>query len=412
MRFLHALALVGLGLLLPVGRVAHGQTGGFTYQGVLSEGGIRSNGTFDFRFALYGAATGGGATTQTVCADNVPVVDGLFAVEIPLSKPSTGLDAFLDIQVRADSGQPCSNLSGFTPLLPRPRLSAAPAAVFASAVANTAPQTPGALRFNPTLRQFEGYDGVFWYPFSVATNPILPSSIMTFSSPGVFSFTVPAGVERLGVDLFGAGGGGGARSPGTAEGSTCTVGAGGFAAGGGGGSGGSAGRFVIDVTPGELLTVHVGIAGNAGTSGPGSSGGASRVRRSANTVDIVVALGGNGGGYRASSVVMGSYSGSVCNGALGGTGANASAAASLSGSGTAVTALAGVPGTPGFGPSCRVEFPSNSIFCPAFGGNGGAARSVGSAADFVNTGGAGGDGAAVSTGAQAGNPGKVVLWWN
>lgn len=39
---------------------ARAQVGGFTYQGQLSSAGVPANGSFDFRFTLFNAASGGG----------------------------------------------------------------------------------------------------------------------------------------------------------------------------------------------------------------------------------------------------------------------------------------------------------------------------------------------------------------
>lgn len=110
----------------------------------------------------------------------------------------------------------------------------------------------------------------------------------TFSSVGQHTFTVPAGVYQLNVDLSGAQGG-------TYSGYT----------------GGYGGRVVatISVTPGETLYINVGgttssttggsNGGGAGSSNGRGGGGASDIRKGGTGTQhrIVVAAGGGGGGY-------------------------------------------------------------------------------------------------------------------
>jgi hypothetical protein len=81
--------------------------------------------------------------------------------------------------------------------------------------------------------------------------------------PGEYLFTVPAGVTRLHVELWGGGGGGGggivdlflARFP------------------GGGGNGGAYVRAIVEVNPGETYRVVVGDGGAGNAWGDGARGG-------------------------------------------------------------------------------------------------------------------------------------------
>lgn len=111
----------------------------------------------------------------------------------------------------------------------------------------------------------------------------VPSGSQRFTASG--SFTVPAGVTSLQAKVWGAGGGRGGRGGTSSSHQT----------GGYGGGGGFAGG-TIDVTPGEVLTVVVGLAGtfalNALRSG-GGGGGASAVISGGTTL---IAAGGGGGG--------------------------------------------------------------------------------------------------------------------
>ena len=92
-----------------------------------------------------------------------------------------------------------------------------------------------------------------------------------------FTFIVPTGVNRLSVELYGAGGGG-ARV-------TCT--------GEGGGGGGAYTSTILAVQQGQSLTIVVGAGGSAGTPA-GGNGGDTEVLDPNNTV-LAVAHGGNGG---------------------------------------------------------------------------------------------------------------------
>ncbi|HYY72258.1 MAG TPA: PEGA domain-containing protein [Candidatus Bathyarchaeia archaeon] len=95
-----------------------------------------------------------------------------------------------------------------------------------------------------------------------------------------FTFVVPNGVNKLSVELYGAGGGGAKV--------TCT--------GEGGGGGGAYTSTIVSVQEGQSLTITVGASGLAGTAGvpAGGNGGDTEVLDANNTV-LAVAHGGNGG---------------------------------------------------------------------------------------------------------------------
>ena len=55
----------------------------FTYQGVLEEGGVPANGTYDFVFQMFNAPTGGNVVgNNPLMLADVVVTDGLFQVEL------------------------------------------------------------------------------------------------------------------------------------------------------------------------------------------------------------------------------------------------------------------------------------------------------------------------------------------
>jgi hypothetical protein len=103
-------------------------------------------------------------------------------------------------------------------------------------------------------------------------------SSQTFSTAGTYTFTVPAGVNAINIEAWGAGGAGG--------GATGTN-----SAGSGGAGGGFARRNNFNVTPGATYTVTIG-TGGIGSRNNGTSGGSSSLANGATT--ILLAIGGNG----------------------------------------------------------------------------------------------------------------------
>lgn len=99
----------------------------FTYQGELSSGSSVASGLHDLRFRLFDAANGGVQVGATLCADNVTVVSGRFAVSLDFGASAfTNRPLFLEVEVRADAGLDCSNSAGFTVLGPRQPLTPTP----------------------------------------------------------------------------------------------------------------------------------------------------------------------------------------------------------------------------------------------------------------------------------------------
>jgi hypothetical protein len=80
-----------------------------------------------------------------------------------------------------------------------------------------------------------------------------PNGVQAFTSPGTYTWTVPAHVKRLSMLAVGAGAGGGPAVwyPGVSKGG----------GGGGGGSGATTASYDLTVTPGETITVTVGDPG-------------------------------------------------------------------------------------------------------------------------------------------------------
>jgi hypothetical protein len=103
----------------------------FTYQGQLNQNGAPVNGSCDFIFSFYDAATGTGRiSAQTL--DAVNVSSGLFSVQLdpnPVGGIFTGADRWLEIATRCPAGS--GAWSGA--LTPREQLTATPYSLYAPA---------------------------------------------------------------------------------------------------------------------------------------------------------------------------------------------------------------------------------------------------------------------------------------
>lgn len=114
---------------------AHAQSTAFTYQGELKNAGTPANGLYDIRFRLFDTPAGNGQVGSTLCVNNVQVSNGRFTTILDFGQQFANISArHLEIEVRPDSGQDCTNTNGYAMLTPRQQLTTAPRA----ATANTA----------------------------------------------------------------------------------------------------------------------------------------------------------------------------------------------------------------------------------------------------------------------------------
>ena len=94
--------------------------------------------------------------------------------------------------------------------------------------------------------------------FSLSISLAQATTVVTLTSSG--SWTAPAGVTSVTVEVWGGGGAGGGQDQGSDG-------------GGGGGGGGYSKKNTVTVIPGNSYTVSVGAGGAGVTSGTGGSGG-------------------------------------------------------------------------------------------------------------------------------------------
>lgn len=408
-----------IGLLSFCAASAFGQTTDIVYQGELSVGGTVANGVFDLLFEPFDAETGGNSIGTPSCINDLSITGGRFTAALPYVLPTNGTPMYLEIRVRANTGLPCSNPSGFQTLAPRQRIASAPLSVFAWAIRASAPTIRGAMRLQEGTNELHIFDGLYWRVIAdLDTAPLLPfESSQFFDTAGTHTFVVPSGVSRLTCVVYGGAGAGGARGPGsTSIPASCPDPRFTFAGGGGAGQQGSRGAFSLVVTPGETLTVIVGGGGSGRTNDAGASGSPSRIRRG--STDVIVAPGGQGGGCPDDEYSMpGSISGGCVadSGTPAGSAGNSSSVPTLSAPGSVISAIQGAIGSPGRSPYCWQDFVSGTNgTCP---GAGGASISFSLSVPGVPSGQAtnpnpGGGNGTMTTLGQSGGAGSIRVFWN
>jgi hypothetical protein len=198
-----------------------------------------------------------------------------------------------------------------------------------------------------------------WQTAAVSTGSF--TNMQVYATAGTSTFTVPAGVTKIMVEVWGGGGGGGGTN-------------GGFGAGGGGGA---YGKQFVTVTPGTGYSVVVGTGGSAGAVG---------------------GAGGNGG--------LSSFGTGPLISVGGGAGGQPTGAGGAGGTSTATFNISGENGRYGYNTSDAYGGAAPN------GGHGGL-HGVSSAGGAGNApgGGGGGSGATGSFAGGAGAVGRVVIWY-
>jgi hypothetical protein len=128
-RIRRALAAIAIVLSFVFALAAFGSpvTTAWTYQGQLRRSGAAYNGTCNFQFSLWNAASAGAQQGSTQSINGVNVVNGLFTVVLDFAE-QFGDQFFGDARWLGTSVQ-CSGDGGFTPLDPRQAITAAPYAL-------------------------------------------------------------------------------------------------------------------------------------------------------------------------------------------------------------------------------------------------------------------------------------------
>ena len=123
-RFQRLMTVSAICLLVFSGWAAGATIGtSITYQGVLSDDGSAADGTFDFRFTLVDAATGGSDVAGPLTVLSRTVSDGRVSIELDFGDVFDDTAVWLKVEVR-DSGTG----GAYTLLTPRQKLTAAPQA--------------------------------------------------------------------------------------------------------------------------------------------------------------------------------------------------------------------------------------------------------------------------------------------
>lgn len=115
--------LLMISLFIGMASSTFGQSTAFTYQGSLKTDGAAANGTYDFEFALYNAATGGTQSGSTNVRSAVAVAEGVFGVELDFGSQFNGDARFLEIRVKPAAG------GSYTTLTPRQTILSTPYAI-------------------------------------------------------------------------------------------------------------------------------------------------------------------------------------------------------------------------------------------------------------------------------------------
>lgn len=116
---------IGVSIVAPQAQVALGSA--ISYQGRLTDAGAPASGSYDLRFTLFDAVSGGNLVGSVVTAPSTPVSAGVFTVALDFGPGAfNGSARWIEVAVR-----PGGSTGAFTTLAPRQALLANPHAIYA-----------------------------------------------------------------------------------------------------------------------------------------------------------------------------------------------------------------------------------------------------------------------------------------
>ena len=336
-------------------------------------------------YATNSVGTSYGADMQFTTLSNLPTLTTKAVTGIGPAQASSGGDiSFLGVPNPTQHGVVWSTSANPTVLLLTKTLEgpvAGPAPVsFNSTMTGLTPNTAYHVRAYATNASGTSYG---------ADVPFTTTAASTTYNSGSSSWTAPAGVTSVTVEVWGGGGGGGSR---TTSGN------------GGGGGGGAYSRSTIAVTPGNAYNYSVGTAGSGSSGGPTVGGDSWFINNSTLMAKGGGTPGNNNATGAAGGLASAGFGTTKFNGATGVTGSGTYGGGGGSSAGNAANGNSGSTFTGGT--------------APTGGGNGGNGRNGSNGVGLAGTapGGAGGGAYRTSGGGNLnggdGGAGKVVITYN
>ena len=188
---LFSLLLAALVILLTAPRPSQAAPTSIVYTGQLlssTSPPTAASGSYDFQFQLFNAATGGAQVGPTVSLASVPVVDGVYQVQLSFGNVFTGQTVWLQVSYRV---HPTSGSPAYTTLSPRQVAPNSAFADYATLSGSTQGlQTKAVSAAYPTTGQVLTYNGTLWAPGLVGPADLaLPLTLSASSNPPLLSVT-------------------------------------------------------------------------------------------------------------------------------------------------------------------------------------------------------------------------------
>jgi hypothetical protein len=171
---------------------------GFSYQGILEDGGVPAEGAYDLAFTVYDDPLAGTVLDERLVLDNVPVNGGVFSVELTL-KPSVfdAQQTWLEIEVRPGASV---DPADFALLGPRQKITPVPYALY-SLSAGTVRHGSGVLSVEGLNPRTSANLGRVNFNYSFGSPPVVTvTGLFSPSAPGYY-IPQPANIDNDGFDL-------------------------------------------------------------------------------------------------------------------------------------------------------------------------------------------------------------------